>query len=120
MSNTVRRTVKCHRCGHALRAEASIRAGYSRRCLRLARAGAIETALAGYSAAQQGKALRLLAAGGLRPSSRPSVWLADSSDGKTVYVVRPDGCDCPGGTHGLACYHQAARRAALAALAIAA
>ena len=119
MSNTAEHTA-CKSCGHALRAASSIKAGYSRRCLRLARAEAIETALAGYSAAQQDKALRLLAGGGLRPTSRPTVWLADSSDGKTVYVVRPDGCDCPGGAHGLACYHQAARLAALAAHAIAA
>jgi|SRR5579859_5141257 len=111
---------RCRRCGHALRAATSITAGYSKRCLKLARTEAIEQAIAPFSAAQQDKALQLIADGGLRPTSRPTVWLADSSDRKTVYVVRPDGCTCPGGMHGLACYHQAARRAALAVLALAA
>jgi hypothetical protein len=110
-------TAKCRRCGHHLRAAASIKTGYSKRCLRLARAEAIETVFAGYTEAQQDKALTLMASGDLKPAGRPGVWQAPSSDRSTIYDIAQDACSCPARRR---CYHQAARQATLAVLALAA
>jgi hypothetical protein len=109
-------TGRCQGCGHRIWCAASLARGYSARCWRLRKVRAIETAIAPYSAAQQDKALTLMARGGIRPTSDPRIWLADSSDGTTVYIIRDGRCPCRGAKYG--CYHEAAYRAAKAVLLI--
>jgi Family of unknown function (DUF6011) len=107
--------IACKRCGRALRSARSVAAGRGRTCQVKARAEAIVNAIAPYTEAQQAKALDLLASGGLRQTPRPAVWLADSSDKTTTYTVQADTCSCPSRCR---CYHQAARSAAIAVLAL--
>jgi hypothetical protein len=115
-TGTPEQTAKCKGCGAHLRAPRSISRGYSDRCWKLRKVRAIEAAIAPYSPAQQDKALALMGSGGIRPTSNPRVWLADSSDGKTVYMIRDGRCECQGARRG--CYHEAGRAGAVAVLQI--
>ncbi|HZR50076.1 MAG TPA: DUF6011 domain-containing protein [Streptosporangiaceae bacterium] len=113
MSNTAEcRTARCLRpgCGRKLTAPASVAAGYGPRCLARIRKAAIETAFAGFTLAQRGKAAELIADGGLVPTSRPGVYRASSSSGDVTYLVHSAMCTCPAGMHERPCYHVAAVR----------
>lgn len=120
MGNTAGHAARCRRCKSPLRSAASIARGYSARCLKLARREAVEAALAAFTPAQQDKALKLIAEGGLTATARPHVYRARSSDGTTTYTVHANLCTCRAGQHDLRCYHMASARVADIALAFAA
>lgn len=108
----IEHTAKCLTCGRVRRfrsAEAVARALPSGRiCRARIRKAAIETALDGFTPAQQAKALELITDGGMVPLKRPGAWKAVGSDGVTVYLVTPKGCNCPQGLlRGRPCYHRA-------------
>ena len=72
----------------------------SKRCAAIERKReALESALrivtAPYSRQQKDDALALIAADGLKPSGKPGMWRADSSDGVTVYRCSALFCPCP-------------------------
>lgn len=114
MEITAQHTAKCLACGrvrHFRSAESAAKAAPNGRvCAAKIRKAAIETALTGFTPAQQAKALELIADGGLVPLKRAGAWKAVGSDGVTFYLVAPQACNCPGGLHGRTCYHIAAAR----------
>ena len=104
-------TVKCHRCGRTLRAEASKKRLYGRGCWAIMRAAALAEAVKGFAAAQVEKARELIADGGLIATSRKGVYRAVSSKGDAMYLTHAATCSCPGGLRGrTTCYHSLAVR----------
>lgn len=99
---------RCSRCKRPLRSGRQI----GPRCAAIERAekkkkAALENVLriatAPYSARQIEDANKMIAAGKLKPLSRPGLWQATSSDDKRVYVLTAAFCPCrsPG-----PCYHR--------------
>ncbi|WP_367139403.1 hypothetical protein [Saccharothrix sp. HUAS TT1] len=97
----------CLLCGSRLRSMASIRAGYSRRCLARVRAARQAELLAHFTEAQIEAARELIADGGIVQSHK-NVWTVVSSKGDRRYLTAPNACNCPAGLHSRPCYHRAA------------
>ena len=106
-TNETAKTATCRRCRATLTAPASVAARMGSRC------AAIEAATAGLNAAQQAKALELVADHGVTPV-RGSVYQVTSTDGTAVYLTAVTGqCTCAWGTRRTSamaktCYHVAA------------
>ena len=107
----------CLRCGRKLTAKRSIGNGYGYTCRRRVREAVATIELPDIKADQRDRAVELIEAGGIVPSSRPGVFFAVSSDGSTTYVadLGEETCTCKAGQNGRACYHLAAARLVAAA-----
>lgn len=108
-------TTRCQRsgCGRPLTAARSVARGFSKACAAIV--SAEQAATEGFTDLQVAKARKLIAAGGIKPMSRPGFYRARSSDKSTTYIVcAPTGhCGCPHGCHSRQhghCYHVAAAR----------
>jgi len=104
----------CLRCGRKLTAQASISRQYGRGCRARIRAAALAEAVRDFTADQVGKALELIADGGLVPTGRPGVYRAVSSKGDESYLCHSQACVCAGGRHHGRCYHRAGVRMIMA------
>lgn len=110
MNTTTTQTVKCNRCGRALRSAKSIAAGYGPTCrAKVAKATADLTGADTYQAFRVTKAAELVELAAIVRTA-PGTFQAVSSRGDVVYVVdqAAHACSCPAGEHGRACYHLAA------------
>jgi hypothetical protein len=107
----------CLRRGRKLTASSSVSAGYGPTCRARVRKAVATIELPGTKDEQHAKAIELIEAGGIVPSSRPGVFFAVSSDGSTVYVadLGEGTCTCKAGQKGRACYHLPAARLIAAA-----
>lgn len=96
----------CALCGRALRASGRV---YGPGCARGLRAARARADLALFHDGLVDKAAQLVAEGGITGDGDGG-FLAVSTCGTTVYVVRPaeGSCSCPAGVHGVRCYHLAA------------
>jgi Family of unknown function (DUF6011) len=110
MTSTDRQPARCLRCGHTLRAAASVTAGYGPVCARRIR-DAAKAVPGDFTAKQREQAAQLIADGGIIPASRPGTYQAVSSDGSTVYVAGADFCGCRAGQNGIRCYRRIAAMA---------
>lgn len=103
--------MRCRRCQRPLRAERSVSRQIGPSCARRERMAA---ALCGNEKAAEiielGAAIRIP-----RRKDATPVYRVVSSDGSRYYLTAPGGCNCPGGLHGLYCYHRIAIRALCAA-----
>lgn len=68
----------------------------------------LQADVTGYKPFQLDKAREVIEQGGILPTRRPNLFTAVSSDGTTTYLVAREGCTCPAGQKGRACYHRAA------------
>jgi len=107
---TDRQPARCLRCGHTLRAAASVAAGYGPACKGRIRAAAAVVP-GDFTEKQREQAAQLTADAAIVPTSRPATFHAVSSDGSTVYVVGADFCGCRAGQHGIRSYYRAAAMA---------
>lgn len=94
---------------------ASAALGYGPVCRRRIRDTARTAEVSGVKPEQHAKAVELIEAGGIVPTSRPGVFRTVSSDGTVVYLTHSATCTCPGGLHGRVCYHTIAARLIIAA-----
>lgn len=101
---------RCLRCGRALTAASSIRAGFGRTCKTRIAEGARAADLSAFHPWQAEKAREAIEQGAIVPSSRPGLYAAVSGDGTTVYLVdvREGSCTCRAAANGRSCYHLAA------------
>ncbi len=98
---------KCSRCHRALRSEKSQAAGIGPTCARR------KAAEARFTAEQQAKARRAIAAHALAPTDIRTargrrVFAITSSDGTATYFATKGACTCPAGEHEKLCYHRLA------------
>ena len=102
-------TITCKRCHRPLTSTGSRAAQMGPRC------AAIEAATAGLKPEQAGKALEVIADGGVK-RVRNGVYQVASTSGETVYLTSVKGiCNCPHGLRAASvarCYHVAAARLA--------
>lgn len=102
---TTAEPVKCRRCKRPLTASAA--AGIGPRC------AAIEAALKGLDEKQAGKALELVADGGVVPTAHRGVYKVSASAGDATYITAVTGqCSCAWGVRRKdattkTCYHVA-------------
>jgi ParB-like chromosome segregation protein Spo0J len=98
--------IRCDRCKRPLRASRSIAEQIGRGCKAIRRA----EALAGFKPEQADRARKLIADGGIAPTTERRVFFAISSDGYTRHITDAGArtCTCPAGEHGRRCYHLAA------------
>jgi hypothetical protein len=103
-------------CARRLTSPASISAGYGPVCRRRIREAAAAIVLDGVKAEQHAKAVELIEAGGVVPTSRPGVFRTVGSSGDVIYVTHVKGhCSCPAGLRDRLCYHAVAVRLVAAA-----
>lgn len=108
MSKDAGTPVKCKRCNAPLRSAASIKAGYSKRCMKLDQAErrAIEAALAGASADQREKVLEAIEDRAITATEVDGLYMIASSRGDQTYLVHQDACACRAGVNGRRCWHR--------------
>ena len=92
-------------CARRLTSPASISAGYGPVCRRRIREAAAAIVLDGVKAEQHAKAVELIEAGGVVPTSRPGVFRTVGSSGDVI-----GHCSCPAGLRDRLCYHAVAVR----------
>lgn len=108
---------RCQRpgCGRKLTSPLSKRRGYGPTCW-----NKMATALAGLSDDQVDEAIEIVELGAVRPSSRPGIWIVDSTDFTDQYRVTPDGmCNCRHGVKRLTADEQPCKHAGALRLTIA-
>jgi hypothetical protein len=108
---------RCLRCGRALTAAGSVRAGFGRTCRARIAEGARAADLTGFHGWQAEKAREAIEQQAIVPSSRRGLYAAVSGDGTTVYLVDAleRSCTCRAAMSGRPCYHLAGALILLAA-----
>lgn len=113
---TAATTAHCLRCGRKLTAAKSRSDKYGPTCKRRVRQAITTIEVPGFKDEQRAKAVELIEAGGVVPTSRPGVFRTVGSSGDVIYLTHSATCACPAGLRGRStCYHSLAVRLILAA-----
>ncbi|MFC6090706.1 DUF6011 domain-containing protein [Saccharothrix lopnurensis] len=110
---TTKATVKCTRCGRALRSAKSVADGYGRTCKARIAAARKAKAVEGVKPAAVAKAEELIELGAIVPLRGRRVFGVVASNGTDRYLTAPQACTCPAGLKSLTsdyrlCYHRVA------------